>query len=513
MATALDHATAGRMLVGIGAGWHEPEIEAFGYEQLGLGDRIGRLGEAASRPRVAGRRVGDLRRPLDRAAGMRNDPPPVQARMPLLVAGSGEKRTSRIVALDADIWNGEGSPELYAHKNAVLDRWCAEVGRDPGDPADRRRPAGADPGDPVPRPSTALAATSAGSAAPAQARWLGRELAARRHRRGRRPASSARLDAAGAEEAIIDQPAPLDDETLERLAASCGRVRMTDPPRPRLAAPSPTRQCGPAGREGGRRCALPSSRVRAGSSSSDVPDPVPGPDEVLIEVEACGVCGSDVQIINVPPGHPSTPPVIIGHEFVGRIRAVGSAVARRRRSAAGVVRRPRPEVRARATRAAPGDPANCTNIVALGVHRDGALAALRHRPGQQRLPDLPTTSRPSWPRSSSRWPASSTARTGRRSGRASRRSSSGPARSAACSSPSSGRPARRRSWPSSRARQRAPVARAVGADVVLTPDEWAARRGRAPAGAAPTSSSTRSAASCPRRSRRRRWAPGSSSSG
>ena len=58
----------------------------------------------------------------------------------------------------------------------------------------------------------------------------------------------------------------------------------------------------------------------------DVADPTPAPDEVLIEVEACGVCGSDVQIINVPPGHPSTPPVIIGHEFVGWIRAVGSAV-------------------------------------------------------------------------------------------------------------------------------------------------------------------------------------------
>ena len=49
----------------------------------------------------------------------------------------------------------------------------------------------------------------------------------------------------------------------------------------------------------------------------DVPDPLPGPDEVLVEVEACGVCSSDVQIINVPAGHPSTPPVVIGHEFVG----------------------------------------------------------------------------------------------------------------------------------------------------------------------------------------------------
>lgn len=104
----------------------------------------------------------------------------------------------------------------------------------------------------------------------------------------------------------------------------------------------------------------------------DVPDPVAGPDEVLIEVEACGVCGSDVQIINVPPGHPSTPPVILGHEFVGRITAVGAA-ARDATIGTRVVVDPDPKcgvcVSCRA-----GRPANCSNIVALGVHRDGALA-------------------------------------------------------------------------------------------------------------------------------------------
>ena len=104
----------------------------------------------------------------------------------------------------------------------------------------------------------------------------------------------------------------------------------------------------------------------------DVPDPTPGPDEVLIEVEACGVCGSDVQIINVPPGHPSTPPVIIGHEFVGWIRAIGSAV-RDVEIGARVVVDPDPKCgRCEPCRA--GRPANCVNIEALGVHRDGALA-------------------------------------------------------------------------------------------------------------------------------------------
>ena len=104
----------------------------------------------------------------------------------------------------------------------------------------------------------------------------------------------------------------------------------------------------------------------------DVPDPVPAADEVLIEVEACGICGSDVQIINVPPGHPSTPPVIIGHEFVGHIRAVGAAVEGV--TVGGrVVCDPDPKCGACDSCRA-GRPANCTNIVALGVHRDGALA-------------------------------------------------------------------------------------------------------------------------------------------
>jgi threonine dehydrogenase-like Zn-dependent dehydrogenase len=104
----------------------------------------------------------------------------------------------------------------------------------------------------------------------------------------------------------------------------------------------------------------------------DVPEPVPASDEVLIEVEACGVCGSDVQIINVPPGHPSTPPVILGHEFVGWVRGVGSAV---RDVAIGtrVVVDPDPKCGACESCRA-GRPANCTNVVALGVHRDGALA-------------------------------------------------------------------------------------------------------------------------------------------
>jgi threonine dehydrogenase-like Zn-dependent dehydrogenase len=119
----------------------------------------------------------------------------------------------------------------------------------------------------------------------------------------------------------------------------------------------------------------------------DVPDPIPAPDEVLIEVEACGVCGSDVQIINVPPGHPSTPPVIIGHEFVGWIRAAGPAV---RDAAIGsrVVVDPDPKC-GYCDSCRAGRPANCVNIVALGVHRDGALARFVTAPANSVYPISP----------------------------------------------------------------------------------------------------------------------------
>jgi alkanesulfonate monooxygenase SsuD/methylene tetrahydromethanopterin reductase-like flavin-dependent oxidoreductase (luciferase family) len=206
-------------LLGIGAGWHEPEIDAFGYEPLSLGDRISRLDEAAhvARHMLDGESVRHDGRWI-RADGMRNDPAPVRGRLPLLIAGSGEKRTLRIVARDADIWNGEGLPEVYAHKATVLDGWCAEVGRDP---LSVRRTVGIPP---VCVRSTREAAVAALAGilgrfggSPEQARgWAESSPLAdtadvvARHLRDWR--------AAGAEEAIIDLPSPIDDETFGCLS-------------------------------------------------------------------------------------------------------------------------------------------------------------------------------------------------------------------------------------------------------------------------------------------------------
>ena len=182
----------------------------------------------------------------------------------------------------------------------------------------------------------------------------------------------------------------------------------------------------------------------------DVPDPTPAADEVLIEVEACGVCGSDVQIINVPPGHPSTPPV----DHRPRVRR--ARAGRRRRpcatspSARRVVVDPDPKCGACDSCRA-GRPANCTNIVALGVHRDGALARYVTAPANSVYPiSADVSGRDGRPRRAARL-RRERHEPGGASGPASRSSCSGPAPSAACSSRSSGRRARRGSSSSSRA--------------------------------------------------------------
>jgi len=219
MATALDHASGGRAMLGLGAGWHEPEHRAFGYEVLSLGDRISRFDEASrlARAMLDGEPFSQDGLWVS-AHDIRNDPPPVQARMPLLIGGSGEKRMLRIVARDADIWNGEGDPATFAHKNAVLDERCAEIGRDPGA---IRRTVGVQPvciRDTRAEAVEALAAILATQGASAeQARaWAAsspladtEDMVAALFRAWRR---------AGAEEAVVDLPCPIDDETFERLA-------------------------------------------------------------------------------------------------------------------------------------------------------------------------------------------------------------------------------------------------------------------------------------------------------
>lgn len=57
----------------------------------------------------------------------------------------------------------------------------------------------------------------------------------------------------------------------------------------------------------------------------ELPDPTPGPDEIVIDVESSGVCGTDLRIIQGDYGHISFP-LVIGHEFGGHVSAVGERV-------------------------------------------------------------------------------------------------------------------------------------------------------------------------------------------
>lgn len=100
---------------------------------------------------------------------------------------------------------------------------------------------------------------------------------------------------------------------------------------------------------------------------------VRAPGDVLVEVEACGICGTDLQILNMPPGHPATPGTILGHEFVGRVAAIGEGV-RHLTIGQRVVMDPDPKCGICGPCRA-GRPASCLDVVALGTFRDGALAS------------------------------------------------------------------------------------------------------------------------------------------
>jgi alkanesulfonate monooxygenase SsuD/methylene tetrahydromethanopterin reductase-like flavin-dependent oxidoreductase (luciferase family) len=130
----IDHISRGRAMMGLGGAWFELEHRAFGFDfGKGFGQRLDWLAEAV--PAVRGLLDGDevTSSPGGRYAfdHLRLAPGPAQDRIPLVIGGSGERKTLRIVAEHADIWNAFGLPEELVHKDEVLRRHCDDVGRNP----------------------------------------------------------------------------------------------------------------------------------------------------------------------------------------------------------------------------------------------------------------------------------------------------------------------------------------------------------------------------------------------
>nr|BBH87156.1 LLM class F420-dependent oxidoreductase [Thermosporothrix sp. COM3] len=116
MAKTVDHISGGRLILGIGAGWFERDFKEFGYHFDTPGRRLAALEEGLS--------IIKERWEVDA-------PKPIQTPIPILVGGSGEKKTLRLAAKYANIWHGFGDAATLTRKMEVLDSWCKEIGRDP----------------------------------------------------------------------------------------------------------------------------------------------------------------------------------------------------------------------------------------------------------------------------------------------------------------------------------------------------------------------------------------------
>ncbi len=130
-AATVDHASGGRLVLGIGAGWQENEHEQYGLRLGPPGERIARLDEHLQIIR------GLFTDATTTVHGEHYDvtdalcePKPVQSPLPILVGGKGD-RMLRLVARHADEWNMWSTPATFAARSAALDAACERIGRDP----------------------------------------------------------------------------------------------------------------------------------------------------------------------------------------------------------------------------------------------------------------------------------------------------------------------------------------------------------------------------------------------
>lgn len=151
MIATLDVLSNGRAVAGLGAAWYEREHTAYGFAFPPLTQRYALLEDALELlPLMWGKGAPAYKgRVIDVPEAMAY-PRPVQEHIPILVGGSGEKKTLRLVAQYADACNLFGDPKMIRRKVEVLRSHCADLGRDPAEIEVTQLGSGVPNGDPVP---------------------------------------------------------------------------------------------------------------------------------------------------------------------------------------------------------------------------------------------------------------------------------------------------------------------------------------------------------------------------
>ncbi len=136
MSAQVDLLSGGRFALGLGVGWYKPEFQAYGMPFPPMRERFERLEEGihvlhAMWSSGQASYAGDYYK-LEKADSL---PKPAAGRPPIVIGGTGERKTLRLVARHADEWNCDGylTPERYSHKVQVLERHCEAIGRDPAE--------------------------------------------------------------------------------------------------------------------------------------------------------------------------------------------------------------------------------------------------------------------------------------------------------------------------------------------------------------------------------------------
>ena len=133
MITTLDHISHGRANLGLGAGWHRAEYQAYGYGYGPNPERLDMLEESMAIVQgMLTQHETTFEGKHFQVVGAINSPAPIQSKLRVWVGGTGRLRTLRIAARYADGWNAAYVPaDEFKELNEVLNDWCGKEGRDP----------------------------------------------------------------------------------------------------------------------------------------------------------------------------------------------------------------------------------------------------------------------------------------------------------------------------------------------------------------------------------------------